>query len=348
MNKKLSLFFTSLVAVAIPVATTVSCGKKSNEIISAPVRTLNFLKGQDTSDFVKTSNSIYEKNGELYSTHTFDSVDQIICPSTIAVANINHDLVSQIKFIKDYQLIESRYSDLIKFKTDSSDWEISNGKVTKFAPHSTTKLTITIGQVTKDVTLINRNAIKNSNILSATKNFDITNIATTHTPAEDFSVTKGDLIVEGKTYTGINYSWTDKNPSTPRINLITGFWPKDGALNRRVTIDATVPNLGLLIYVPKSSANEQIWFRSGYNITDNVDTPNHGIDFNAQKASLNEGWNLIQVDITGKFTDTENWLTALRPIMLSANNASGSFFLGGIFQSDEDMHVEELVKTIEK
>lgn len=346
MNKKFKLLISSPL-IALPAIAAVSCGT-TNKVHNWNLVVKNYLT--DVShEFADTLN----EKGVTY--NLVNGIDSIHSPEMIAISESGFDLLSKMKFITDDRETYVKTSASLKFTSSNADWTIDkDGVVTSIKPGTQTDVTVSVGGASKTIHLINRQPIINHKV-SNFSNLKVTGLHVTTTTVGQ--VTK-DLSVEGKNYESINMIYSDtNNDPTKRVNIYANTFEGNDAANL-IKVNGTVDEVALLVYLDKEYEGKDFWARTAWNLDKFQTTGNIGdinpynypcVDFSEQHYVAHSGWNLLQIhrDVT-KMNLAENYLSVLRFIQMKNSNPSGTIHLAGVFESDEEMKLEDLLPLVEK
>lgn len=334
-------------AVVTPVVTVVSCGT-TRSIKSWNLTVKNYLDSI-SSEQVKALN----EKGISY--NEVNSIDLISSPEMIAVDKAGFNLMDKLKFIADDHETIVLTSPSLSFTSSNKDWTIDDkGVVSVLKQGTESDVTVSVTGASKTIHLINRQAIINQKVSDFSR-LKVTGLHITTSLVDQ--VTQG-FDVDGKHYESLNLIYSDtNNDPTKRVNIYANTF-EGNAIEDLIKVNGSVNKVAMLIYLDKSFEGKDFWPRTAWNLDHfqtsgnigDVDPYNYPcVDFEGQHAVAHSGWNLFEIprDST-KMNLSENYLSVLRFIQLKNSVPSGTIHLAGIFQSDEDMKLENLLPLIQK
>lgn len=281
-------------------------------------------------------------------------IDKIISPESIAVEAEGYDLLTKIKFIKDNIETFVRGSSKVSIESSNKEWEISNEfLITSFPKDSETDITIKVGSA-KEVKIhaINRKSIINRKLTNwGDMTFNGLKIGTTSVNEITFGMT-----IDSKNYESANIIYSDSNNDpTKRVNIFANVYNDNK--DKRIEVDGTVGNIAMLVYLDEQFEGKDFWPRTAWNINTFQTVGNigdispynyHCVDFSNQHNVAHKGWNLFSIPHEATLDKHKNYLSLFRFIQMKNSTPSGTIHIAGIFESDEEMKIEDLIKLVEK
>ena len=335
MNKKrLLLSLGSISAIAVPSITALSCGDV--EIHISPRLKHQFVLKD--SDFFKDTEESSSAIKDMYYSWTkeeyvqvIDSIDTIVAPTKMIVSKIGQNILDDIKFISNFEPVYVKGSPLVTITNNDANWNIdSKGVVKNMQNNSSIDITVTIGSVSKTITLLQRAKIQKQKVdhfndiaLSANLAFPSVWGTTTSVSLDKINPTDSNSYVKVHMVDVV-----ESKGSTKAYGYITQI----ETMTNPIEFNTTIEYLSFRIYIPENMIDSIWWFRTYYDGGQDIDFTSQ--DFIPSKA----GWYTFtkQIDHMA-FKNPTAKLTKIKLVqMVSKHNAlSGDIFIDGLYISDE-------------
>lgn len=334
-------------AIALPTVAVVSCGSTKT------THSWNLVVKNYLDDISAGAKSTLNEKGVAY--NQVSKIDSIHAPEMVAINTIGYNLLDKVEFIADDHETYVLSSPKLSFTSSSADWTVDEkGIITSIKQGTETQLTIKVGDVSKTIHLINREPIINHKV----SNFDSLKVTGLHITTSTVDQVTTGLTIEGKNYESLNLIYSDtNNDPTKRVNIYANTYEGNDKANL-LKVNGTVDKVAMLVYLGKEFEGKDFWARTAWNLDSFQTTGNIGdvnpynypcVDFNDQHTTTHAGWNLLQIPREpNKMKLAENYLSVLRFIQLKNSTPSGTIHVAGIFESDEEMKIEDLIKLVEK